>query len=282
MKIKEDVIKIDDVKIRYLAGGEGSSLVFLHGLGESAFDWKWLMDSLIPKWYMVAVDMPYSSGNNPPPDNYSQEFLVGFVFRIFSELNIEKPVIVGHSLGGIVATTMAIKTPERLKGLVLLNSAGLGHELNPLLSFQTIPGFSDFLSLMSRTPMGALHRIWARSLILYSHPYLVSPEWAYEQYRLTLSPHFMDALLGALRHHVTISGQQTILLDHLAQVKMPTMVIWGGDDRVIPLSHAEEAVKRLSNARLEIISDCGHMPHVERPATTAAVLQRFLDEEVMI
>jgi pimeloyl-ACP methyl ester carboxylesterase len=282
MKIKEDILKINGITTRYLTSGQGTPLVFLHGIGESSFDWQWLMPDLMDKCCMYALDMPYSSGMNQPREEYSQEFLSGFVFRFLSELNIDKPVIVGHSLGGIVAITMALKDPELLKGLVLVCSAGLGPGLNPLLSMQTLPGYSDFLSLMSRTPMGALHRIWARSLVLYTHPYLVPPEWTHEQYRLTLTPHFMDALLRALRDHVSISGQQTILIDHLSEVKIPTLVIWGGNDRVIPLSHAEEAMKHLPNARLKVISDCGHMPHVERPSATASVLNRYLIEKIRI
>jgi pimeloyl-ACP methyl ester carboxylesterase len=282
MKIKEDILKIDGISTRYLTSGQGAPLVFLHGIGESSFDWRWLMPDLLGERCIYALDMPYSSGINQPREEYSQEFLAEFVFRFLSELNIDKPVVVGHSLGGIVAITMALKDPELLKDLVLVCSAGLGTELNPLLSMQTLPGYSDFLSLISRTPMGALHRVWARSLVLYTYPYLVPPEWTHEQYRLTLTPHFMDALLGALRNHVNIKGQQTILIDHLSKIKMPTLIIWGGNDRVIPLSHAKEAMKHLPNARLEVISDCGHMPHVERPSATAAVLNQFLIENIGI
>jgi pimeloyl-ACP methyl ester carboxylesterase len=282
MKIKEDILKIDGISTRYLTIGQGSPIVFLHGIGESSFDWQWLMSDLMGERSMYALDMPYSSGIHPPRKEYSQDFLAEFVFRFLSELNIDKPVVVGHSLGGIVAITMAFKDPQLLKGLVLVGSAGLGPDLNPLLSMQTLRGYSDFLSLMSRTPMGALHRIWARSLVLYTYPYLVPAEWTHEQYRLSLTPYFMDVLLEALRNHVNMKGQQTILIDQLSEIKMPTLVIWGGNDRVIPLSHAKEAMKHLPNARLEVISDCGHMPQVERPSATAAVLNQFLMENIRI
>jgi len=90
----------------------------------------------------------------------------------------------------------------------------------------------------------------------------------------------VEAQLASVRAQVGLRGQREVLLDRLAQLEVPTTIVWGTRDRVLPYSQAKEAVSHLREGSLELISDCGHVPHVEQPDRFAAILGRFLDGQV--
>src|SRR5215212_2277633 len=108
----------------------------------------------------------------------------------------------------------------------------------------------------------------------------VPREWLAEQRRLAVSPGYLAAHLTALRAQVAPGGQREVLLDRLYLMKMPTLVVWGGRDRVFPESQAREAAARLQEGSLAIIPDCGHMPHVECPDRFLAALDGFLGGQI--
>jgi 4,5:9,10-diseco-3-hydroxy-5,9,17-trioxoandrosta-1(10),2-diene-4-oate hydrolase len=89
-------------------------------------------------------------------------------------------------------------------------------------------------------------------------------------------PGFLEAALAALRAQIDLGGQREVLLDRLSHLEMPTLVVWGTFDRIFPKSQAQEAVARLKQGSLELIPDCGHLPHVERPDIFVSALNRFL------
>jgi 4,5:9,10-diseco-3-hydroxy-5,9,17-trioxoandrosta-1(10),2-diene-4-oate hydrolase len=97
-----------------------------------------------------------------------------------------------------------------------------------------------------------------------------------EQCRLARSPGYLEAVVAALRAQIDTGGQREVLLDRLPRLQMPTLIVWGASDRVFPESQAREAVARLEQGSLELIPDCGHLPHVERPDAFVAALGRFL------
>ena len=102
--------------------------------------------------------------------------------------------------------------------------------------------------------------------------------WLAEQYTLTRTPGFLEAMLAALRAHVLPGGQREVLLEELRALPAPTLIVWGTRDRIFPSRHAEDAAARLEGESLVFIPGCGHLPHVERPGRFAEVLGRFLDE----
>jgi 4,5:9,10-diseco-3-hydroxy-5,9,17-trioxoandrosta-1(10),2-diene-4-oate hydrolase len=100
-----------------------------------------------------------------------------------------------------------------------------------------------------------------------------------EQYRLARLPGFLEAQLATLRAQVGLKGQREVLVDRLAQLERPTMVVWGTRDRVISYSHAKEAFSRLPEGYLELMPECGHLPQVEQPERFVSGLGRFLSEK---
>jgi pimeloyl-ACP methyl ester carboxylesterase len=273
---KQDV-EIDGMPIRYLAAGEGPPLVLLHGAGDNALDWKWVMPSLAATNRIYAPDLPGSPDSARPAADYSPAFFERFIAAFVDALEIGRATLVGNSLGGVIALRLALSEPERAGALVLVDSAGLGRAVNPAFTSVNVPGLGEAALPFWRTPVGAYQRAWGRTALLFAHPLRsVPPKWLAEQCRLALSPGYLEAHLTVLRALVSPLGQREVLVDRLPSLKIPTLVVWGARDRVFPKSQARDAVAHLPQGSLAVIPDCGHMPHVECPDQFLAALSEFL------
>ncbi len=275
---KQDV-EIDGMPIRYLAAGEGSPVVLLHGAGDNALDWRWVMPALAAGHRVYAPDLPGSPDSARPAADYSPAFFERFVAAFVDALDIGRATFVGNSLGGLVALRLTLSEPERAGALVLVNSAGLGRAINPAFTSVNVPGLSEAALPFWRTPLGAYQRAWGRTALLFAHPPGSVPrEWLAEQTRLALTPGYLEAHLRVLRALVDPGGQREVLVDRLPLLKVPTLVVWGERDRVFPRSQAKEAVAQLLEGSLTLVPECGHVPHVECPDLFLAALDGFLLE----
>jgi pimeloyl-ACP methyl ester carboxylesterase len=275
---KQDV-EIDGMPIRYLAAGEGPPVVLLHGAGDNALDWQWVMPALAATYRVYAPDLPGSPDSARPAADYSPAFFERFVAAFVDALGIGRATFVGNSLGGLIALRLALSEPERAGALVLVDSAGLGRAVNPAFTSVNIPGLGEAALPFWRTPVGVYQRAWGRTALLFAHPPRSVPrEWLAEQCRLALWPGYLEAHLTVLRTLVDPGGQRGVLVDQLPLLKIPTLVVWGACDRVFPQSQAKEAVAQLPEGSLSLVPECGHMPHVECPDSFLAALDDFLGE----
>src|ERR671916_1560084 len=276
--IEERNINVDGLPVRYLAGGEGSPLVLLHALGESALDWRWVLPTLARTHRVYAVDLPGFGYSAKPSAEYTPAFFARFVGTYLDALEVERTGLVGSSLGGLVALRLALSEPARVSALGLVASAGLGQAVTYALRLPTLPGYGEAAVTWGKTPLGAAQRAWLRVPLLFARPERVPAEWITEQTRLAQLPGFMEATISTLRTCVHLGGQREVLVNQLPRLKMPTLVIWGERDRVFSYSQGHKAVSCLRQGFLELIPDCGHLAHVERPHRFAAILGEFLDE----
>ena len=265
--------------MRYLTAGAGPPLVLLHGDGESAFDWTWTMPALARTHRVYAPDLPGSGGTGKPAADYSPVFLERFAGAFLDALGVERAAVVGSSLGGLVALRLALSAPTRVTELVLVGSSGLGRAVTPALVSLTAPGYGDLAIAWAGTPPGATQRALFRAGLLFARPGRVPSAWISEQRRLARLPGFLASQLAALRAELDPFGQRQreVLLDRLPKLEMPTLVVWGERDRVLPASQARDAYARLQKGSLELLPNCGHLPHVERPDLFLAALGPFLD-----
>ena len=128
-----------------------------------------------------------------------------------------------------------------------------------------------------KRPPGAAQRALGRSTLLFARPRRVPRMWLKEQYRLARLSGFLEAQLATVRAQVGPKGQREVLVDRLAQLEVPTILVWGTRDRVLPYYQAKEAVSRLQEGSLELMPDCGHSPHIEQPERFVSALGRFLN-----
>jgi pimeloyl-ACP methyl ester carboxylesterase len=272
---KQDV-EIDGMPIRYLAAGEGPPVV-LHGAGDNALDWRWVMPTLAASHRVYAPDLPGSPDSALPMADYSPAFFERFVAAFVDALDIGRATFVGNSLGGLIALRLALSAPARVRALVLIDSAGLGRAVNPAFTSVNITGLGEAVIPLWRTPAGAYQRAWGRTAMLFAGPPGSVPrEWLAEQCRLALSPGYLEAHLAVLRAQVGFGGQREVLLDRLPHLKIPTLVVWGAGDRVFPECQARVAVASLREGSLAVVPGCGHVPHVECHDRFLAALDDFL------
>ncbi len=278
MVVEERNVKVDGVPIHYLAAGIGPPLVLLHGAGDNALDWRWVMPALAATHRVYAPDLPGSPDSTRPAADYSPAFFERFVAAFVDALDIGRATFVGNSFGGLIALRLALSDPARVTALVLVDSAGLGREVNPVFTSVNVPGLAEAAIPFWRTPAGAYQRAWGRTVLLFAHPPGSVPrEWLVEQCRLALLSGYLEAHVSVLRALVSPLGQREVLVDRLPSLKIPTLVVWGARDRVFPESQARVAAARFPEGSLAIISECGHMPHVECPDRFLAALDGFLD-----
>jgi 4,5:9,10-diseco-3-hydroxy-5,9,17-trioxoandrosta-1(10),2-diene-4-oate hydrolase len=128
-----------------------------------------------------------------------------------------------------------------------------------------VPGYGDLTVVWAGTSAGAAQRARGKARLLFARPGRAPRAWVSEQYRLARTPGSLAAQLAALGAELDPLGQREVLLDELPRLPMPTLLVWGERDRVLPVSQAQPALARLQKGSLEIIPDCGHLPHVEWP-----------------
>jgi pimeloyl-ACP methyl ester carboxylesterase len=278
--VKEQKIEVEGLPTRYLTAGEGPPLLLLHGVGDNAFDWQWVMPALAHTYQVYALDLPGSGGSAKPLPDYSPAFFARFATAFLDALGVERAAVVGNSLGGLVGLRLALSGPERVAALGLVSSGGLGREVTYALRSLALPGFGKLAVAWGKRRPGALQRALGRSALLFARPWRVPREWIKEQYRLARLPGFLEAQLATVRAQVGLRGQREVLVDRLSHLKVPTLVVWGARDRVLPYSQGQEAAARLPEGTLELVPDCGHAPHVEQPERFVSGLGEFLSGKI--
>jgi pimeloyl-ACP methyl ester carboxylesterase len=265
---------------RYLrAGTTGTPLLLLHGVGDNAFDWRWVMPALASTHRVYAPDLPGSGESARPLDDYSPAFFTRFVAAFLDALGVDHAAVIGNSLGGLVGLRLALAEPQRVTALGLVSSGGLGREVTYALRSLALPGYGKLAVAWGKRRPGAAQRALGRAALVFARPRGAPREWIEEQYRLARLPGFLEAQLATLRAQVGLKGQREVLVDRLAQLERPTMVVWGTRDRVLPYSQAKEAFSRLAEGYLELIPECGHLPQVEQPERFVSGLRQFLNEK---
>jgi pyruvate dehydrogenase E2 component (dihydrolipoyllysine-residue acetyltransferase) len=257
----------DDHSLFVLQAGPrtGTPLVFLHGLGGSQSTWQLVLGDLATKYRVMAFDLPgHGRSGKPAPAtvDYSIEGLAAAVAAALESLNAKPAIIVGHSLGGAVAISIALQHPERVKGLVLVDSVGLGREISP-----------ELLYLMS----GAGDRDTAKHLLslFYEDQRLVTDRGVDEMAQYLMMAGAWESQQAIAGSAFADSQQQSGLETRLSELKVPALIAWGELDRVIPASHAFAAVSALPDSLLKVITGVGHVPQVERSKVLSLAIQRF-------
>ncbi len=243
--------------------GEGTPLVLVHGIGASSSTWDPVVDRLAETGRtVITLDLPGHGRSSKEPGDYSLGALASIVRDLLDHLAVTRAVVVGHSLGGGVAMQFAYQFPERVDGLVLVASGGLGEETFPLLRAATLPGAEIVLPLITHprtlAAMGAVGGVLSRVGL---NPEFVSAD-AVRTLRELDEPQARNAFLATLRGVVDFRGQRVSAVSKLSSASgVPTLLIWGDRDPVIPVDHGVRAHELLPDSRLVVFPGAGHEPH---------------------
>jgi pimeloyl-ACP methyl ester carboxylesterase len=280
MSINKRLTTVGGVHTRYLEAGTGPVLLLLHGHEQNAASWRSVMPALASGRRVIAVSLPGHGETAPPADGYAPGGdLAPWVANFLDTLGIDSVDLVGHSVGGAVALHVALADPARVRTLTLVASAALGREVNPLIALDTLPGLGEWAIMLSRLPGGNLQRTMLSAAMLFARPWRVPVRFFTEAHALGRRPGHLEASTALARSLFDASGQREVLLDRLHHLTMPTLVMWGDWDLVLPAHQARAAVERLPHGRLAMFDACGHLPHVEQPERFVAELRGLLDEQ---
>jgi pimeloyl-ACP methyl ester carboxylesterase len=278
---EERYIKIDSINTRFLAEGEGSPVILVHGLGGSASGWLPSFAALAAHHRVYAMDL-VGHGRTGQADNGSLNaaYMARFIKDFIVKFKIERAHIVGHSMGGAVSLQLAIDYPERVNKLILVDSGGLGKEISILFRFLSLPLVGEWLAAMDYRPDIKKYADAVRKST--QNDTYITDELIENLYRVERNPQKAKPLLKALRSGVNWTGQKKSaygpILQKLSSIHNPTLVIWGRQDTTVPLSQGELAALSMPNARLVIIDQCSHVPMFDQPEVFNLLVLDFLKD----
>lgn len=262
-----------------VAGEDGPTVVLIHGITQDSSTWEGLARHLDGSARLVAIDLPGHGNSENPPGDHSLGAYASIVRDLLLALDEPTATIVGHSLGGGVALQTAYQFPELVDRLVLVDSGGLGPEVSPLLRAASLPGADPVIALLSTQPVKDAAAAVSRGLRRLGLRIGTDVAEVWRGIDGLADPDARRAFLLTVRATVGIAGQRISARDRLYLAEhVPTLLIWGARDRIIPLSHATDAHEQIPSSRLRVLKEAGHFPHLEDPQTVARHIADFLEE----
>jgi pimeloyl-ACP methyl ester carboxylesterase len=270
-------VKVRNINTRYwVAGDKGSNVVLVHGLGGFIENWMYNIEPLAQKHRVYAMDLVGFGRTDKTPLVKDFDVLSRFISDFMDAMNIKKATLVGNSMGGGLVLKLALQFPEKVEKLVLVDNAGMGREVIVDFKVCSIPVLGELLIPHS---LKGTANLWKK--IVYDQS-LVTLELVKMCYELGSLPDATKSLLSVLRAGIGLGGQHSkltkSLVKDLMKITVPTLIFWGKQDRIIPVSHAEIAVNNIRGARLHIFDQCGHMPMFEYPDKFNKIVLDFLAE----
>ncbi|WP_340538066.1 alpha/beta fold hydrolase [Nocardioides sp. GXZ039] len=261
----------------FVKAGSGPALLLLHGLGCDHTTWAPVIDALAERYTVIAPDLLGHGQSAKPRADYSVGGYANGMRDLLTVLGIDKATVVGHSFGGGVAMQFAYQFPERTERLMLVASGGLGPEVAAGIRAITTPGFHQMMGVLALP--GIRHagvaglRLASRSRIPGTRD-LDEVARIYDTFK---DPRARAAIRHVVRAVVDWQGQIVTMSDRAYLTEaMPIAVVWGLDDYVIPVSHAQNAAAIAPGARVEVIENAGHFPHKDHPELFVEILHDWV------
>ncbi len=264
-------------ELSYLDSGRGPVVLFIHGILGSQRQWAHLVDKMDDNHRVLIPDLFGHGDSAKPLGDYSLSAHAAALRDLLDHLEIERVTLVGHSLGGGIAMQFFYLFPERVDRLVLVASGGLGREVNFILRSATLPGAEQVLGVIASTAV--LSRVEAlgrgASKVGWRPGSDLGAIW--RGFTSLADRESRRAFLATTRAVIDIGGQSINAHDRLEGVTpIPTLIVWGSNDRMIPAWHAINAQRTVPGCRVELFEGAGHFPHLDDPDRFARVLCEFM------
>jgi pimeloyl-ACP methyl ester carboxylesterase len=263
-------------RFRYRAAGRGPLLVLLHGIAGSGATWEDVMLRLGEHHTVIAPDLLGHGESAKPRADYSLGAHANAIRDLLGALGYERGTVIGHSLGGGVAMQFAYQFPERCERLVLVSSGGLGREVHPLLRAAALPGARvvlPWLCVAGRQSAATITRALGRVGL----PTSTDLEEIGRSFRSLEESSARQAFLQTVRGVIDLGGQRVSASDRLyLAAELPTLIVWGERDPLIPVRHARAAHERIPGSRLEVFPGAGHFPYRDDPERFAVAVVDFV------
>ena len=258
-----------------LGGGSATPVVLIHGFGADLNGWMFTQSALAENRRAVALDLPGHGGSVKEIGAGDAEIFAGAVVDALVALGIDKAHLVGHSMGGAIAATLAARQPGRVASLTLIAPAGLGPEIDAAF-------IDGFIRAQRRREMQEV------LTLLVHDPALVSRQMVEDVLRYKRLDGVQAALETITRTWFPDGRQAVDIRAHLADLSIPVQIVWGRDDQIIPVRHAEDLMarcaigggqlSRLNLAGVHILDGAGHLPHMEKSGEVNRLIANFIQQ----
>ena len=269
-------VTIHGHEMGYRLAGEGPAVLLIHGMAGSSETWRAVMPELARTHRVLAPDLLGHGESAKPLGDYSLGAFASGLRDLMGVLGIPRATVVGQSLGGGVAMQLAYQHPELVERLVLVSSGGLGRDVSWMLRALTLPGAEFLMPVIFPSFVRDAGDAIGRFVVDHGwrSPHVAEMWLAYKSLSGVENRH---AFIRTLRSVIDPGGQSVSANDRLyLTAAMPTLIVGGDEDPIIPVSHALAAHEAMPGSRLEILEGVGHFPHVERPRRFVELLQDFL------
>jgi pimeloyl-ACP methyl ester carboxylesterase len=265
-----------DVGFRRDGPTGAQSIVLIHGLAGSSKTWDAVIDGLSDEYDVIAPDLLGHGESAKPRGDYSLGAFASGLRDFLTVLDVRSATVVGHSFGGGVAMQLAYQFPYLIDRLVLVGSGGLGRQVSVLLRLLALPGAEYLMPIGIPKPIvdraNDVGRFLGRRNIRSAR---LGELW--RAYASLAGAENRQAFVKTMRGVIEPGGQTVDASDRLyLAARVPTMIVWGDQDGVIPVEHAHAAHDLIDHSHLEILPGVGHFPHVEAPETFVASLKDFM------
>ena len=276
--VRSEEIDLHGHRVSYRIAGEGPVVLLIHGIAGSSQQWLDSMTLLAEAHTVVAPDLLGHGRSAKPRGDYSLGAYAAGLRDLLVALDCRKATVVGHSLGGGIALQFAYQFPERIGRLTLVSSGGLGREVHPLLRAATLPGSELVLPLISNDTVRNAGT--AVSQMIGRLGFRAGPDIAEfaRGYGSLADGDARQAFIHTLRAVIDHGGQRVNATDRLyLAADMPSLIVWGRRDPIIPVAHAGIAHRGMPGSRLEVFDDSGHFPQLDDPVRFARTVSDFID-----
>jgi pimeloyl-ACP methyl ester carboxylesterase len=263
--------EIDGVRLHYQEKGSGAPLVLIHGYTSSTYSWKDVFEPLAKSFHVIAVDLKGFGFSAKPDGDYTRRAQALLVAHLLDHLQLDKVWVCGNSMGGEVALNFALLSPERVAGLILIDSAGVvvpgADTLAP--SYLLVPGVGRVLMALVLTSDKLVRSGLEKSL--YNHA-LITEERVASYHRPLKTRGGQLAALRAITQRSLFAVEP-----NLNKIASPTLIIWGAQDALIPLAAGQKMHSLIKDSQLVVFENCGHLPQEEMPARVVEEVTRFIE-----
>lgn len=262
----------------FVLAGNGPPVLLIHGIGDSSESWRHLIPTLARNHTVIAPDLLGHGESEKPRADYSIGAYANAMRDLLSVLDIDRVTVVGHSLGGGVAMQFAYQFPERCERLVLISTGGVSHEVHPMLRFVAAPNADLLLPLLGAPGARPLGQLGFRVLKALKTKIGHDADQLTRVFDALPNAASRRAFVRTLRAAIDWRGQAITMLDRCYLARdMPTLLIWGERDGVIPVAHAYQVHAAMPDSRLEVFANTGHFPHQNQPARFLQVFREFYE-----
>jgi len=264
-------VTVDGLQVFAIDAGHGPDVVLVHGNPSSTYTWRKVIEPLGRRYRVHAIDLPgYGFSDKPDdPSRYTNETLATAVVHYMDTVGIERAALVGNSMGGTVATEVAIRHPERVSALVLLDAGGLpggpGYPLTTRMAGWPVVG-----PVLRALPNRGRVRASLQNAVY--DPSQITDDEVGAYYEPLRAAGGTNAFFARMHHPPAASRA-----DEVRKIKTPTLVVTGDTDRLVPPEIAKRYHELIAGSELLVMPQTGHLPQEEHPEQTVAAISRFVD-----